>query len=241
MTLNNAAVTETVSGLLSVSSGTFDQGATANVVATGGISVASGATYKNVGAGDITLGAGVSNAGTIQLNAGGVVCPSVGADTILDSIQRRGNAAGLDGCRDLRPPERGREGSGRDGCDHRVQWNELGQQRRQLDLLRRLRPCIGDSQSYQARRQRQRRLGDRSAWTLAVTSSNGGTGTGSAAGAEIAGTTYTLQAGKQYSVAESGGPDRVHRIRFGRLHDRERGRGHDLHLHHHQRRPGADA
>jgi uncharacterized repeat protein (TIGR01451 family) len=42
-------------------------------------------------------------------------------------------------------------------------------------------------------------------WNLAVTSSNGGTGTGSAAGSE-AGTTYTLQAGKAYSVTESGGP-----------------------------------
>lgn len=43
------------------------------------------------------------------------------------------------------------------------------------------------------------------AWTLAVSSSNSGTGTGSAAGSE-AGTTYTLQVGKQYSVTESGGP-----------------------------------
>lgn len=42
-------------------------------------------------------------------------------------------------------------------------------------------------------------------WNLAVSSSNGGTGTGNAAGSE-SGTTYTLQAGKQYSVAESGGP-----------------------------------
>ena len=45
-----------------------------------------------------------------------------------------------------------------------------------------------------------------SAWTLAVSSSNGGSGTGSAAGAESPGTPYTLQAGKAYSVAESGGP-----------------------------------
>src|SRR5260221_13208049 len=45
-----------------------------------------------------------------------------------------------------------------------------------------------------------------SAWTLTVSSSNGGSGTGSAAGAESPGTTYTLQGGKAYSVAESGGP-----------------------------------
>src|SRR5439155_1068324 len=43
-------------------------------------------------------------------------------------------------------------------------------------------------------------------WTLAVTSSNSGSGTGSAAGAESPGTNYTLQVGKQYSVSESGGP-----------------------------------
>ena len=43
-------------------------------------------------------------------------------------------------------------------------------------------------------------------WNLAVSSNNGGTGTGNAAGAESPGTQYTLQAGKQYSVAESGGP-----------------------------------
>src|SRR5207247_2615134 len=42
--------------------------------------------------------------------------------------------------------------------------------------------------------------------TLTVGSSNGGSRTGSAAGAESPGTSYTLQAGKQYSVTESGGP-----------------------------------
>src|SRR5260221_10413128 len=45
-----------------------------------------------------------------------------------------------------------------------------------------------------------------SAWTLTVSSSNGGTGTGNAAGVESPGTTYTLFGGKQYSVSESGGP-----------------------------------
>jgi hypothetical protein len=49
--------------------------------------------------------------------------------------------------------------------------------------------------------------GDASAsdWLLSVSSSNGGDGTGNAAGDE-AGTLYTLQAGKAYSVGESGGP-----------------------------------
>lgn len=45
-----------------------------------------------------------------------------------------------------------------------------------------------------------------SAWTLTVASSDGGTGTGNAAGAEYPGTVYTIQAGKAYAVTESGGP-----------------------------------
>lgn len=47
--------------------------------------------------------------------------------------------------------------------------------------------------------------GDKSAgdWTLTVSSSNGGSGTGSAAGSEV-GTTYSIDAGKAYSVSESG-------------------------------------
>ena len=42
-------------------------------------------------------------------------------------------------------------------------------------------------------------------WTLAVTSTDGGTGTGSAPGS-TSGTDYTLQVGKTYNVTESGGP-----------------------------------
>lgn len=44
------------------------------------------------------------------------------------------------------------------------------------------------------------------AWMLALSSSNGGTGTGSAIGNESPGTIYTLQTGKAYSVAENIGP-----------------------------------
>ena len=43
------------------------------------------------------------------------------------------------------------------------------------------------------------------AWNLAVTSSNGGSGVGSAPGLE-SGTTYKLQVGKAYNISESGGP-----------------------------------
>ena len=42
-------------------------------------------------------------------------------------------------------------------------------------------------------------------WTLAVSSTDGGTGTGSAPGSTT-GTDYTIQAGKTYNVTESGGP-----------------------------------
>ncbi len=45
-----------------------------------------------------------------------------------------------------------------------------------------------------------------SAWTLTLASLNGGTGTGSAAGAESPGTIYTLEAGKAYAVTEDVGP-----------------------------------
>jgi hypothetical protein len=45
-----------------------------------------------------------------------------------------------------------------------------------------------------------------SAWTLSVSSSNAGAGTGSAPGAAAPGTAYTLEANKAYSVAESNGP-----------------------------------
>src|SRR6185436_21122350 len=55
-----------VSGSLSVTGGTFDQGASFDLTA-GTISVASGATFKNLGTGDLKIGAGgVSNAGTID-------------------------------------------------------------------------------------------------------------------------------------------------------------------------------
>lgn len=44
------------------------------------------------------------------------------------------------------------------------------------------------------------------AWNLILSSTNGGTGTGSAVGSET-GTTYTIEAGKAYNVSENGGPD----------------------------------
>src|SRR5262249_46810511 len=49
--------------------------------ATNVVTVASGATWKNIGSGDLTLSGGVSNSGTITFNAGGTSCNDT--DTIV--------------------------------------------------------------------------------------------------------------------------------------------------------------
>lgn len=82
---NSAGVTlsssTSVSGTLTISAGTFDQGAASDLAA-GTTSVASGATFSNLGTGDFTVGAGgVANAGTITFNANGGPCGD--ADSIL--------------------------------------------------------------------------------------------------------------------------------------------------------------
>jgi hypothetical protein len=70
-----------VSGTLTVTSGIFDQGASFDLT-TGTISVGASGTLKNIGTGDLTIGAGgVSNAGTITLNGGTSSCGE--ADSIL--------------------------------------------------------------------------------------------------------------------------------------------------------------
>src|SRR5262249_27641703 len=50
---------------LNITSGTFDQGASFNVTS-GAVTVSAGATWSNIGTGDVVLSAGVSNAGTIS-------------------------------------------------------------------------------------------------------------------------------------------------------------------------------
>ncbi|HST52114.1 MAG TPA: FG-GAP-like repeat-containing protein [Pyrinomonadaceae bacterium] len=65
---------------LSVSDGTFDQGASFNLTV-GPLTVSSLGTFKNLGTGDLTLSGNVSNGGTIQLNGGGGGCGD--ADSIL--------------------------------------------------------------------------------------------------------------------------------------------------------------
>ncbi|MBI2889592.1 MAG: hypothetical protein HYY13_02295 [Nitrospirae bacterium] len=69
-----------VVGTITVSTGTVTQGA--NNVTTGGLSLASGTTWTNTSTGDLTVGGGgVSNGGSMTLDAGGGGCG--GADDIL--------------------------------------------------------------------------------------------------------------------------------------------------------------
>ena len=65
---------------LTIAAGLFNQGASANVTI-GSLTVAAGATYRNFGTGDLTLGGNVSNSGTLELDGGGSNCGD--ADSIL--------------------------------------------------------------------------------------------------------------------------------------------------------------
>ena len=79
----------TISAVLNVSSGVFDQGASFTVFTTGGAatvaSVSSGATWQNLGTGDLSLSGGVANAGTINFNANGNTCGDADSIQILSS------------------------------------------------------------------------------------------------------------------------------------------------------------
>lgn len=85
-----------ISNTLTVSAGTFDQGASFDLSA-GLISVSSGATLKNFGTGDLFVGAGgVSNTGTINYDGSGAGCGD--ADSIAisstDGTQRTWSGTG---------------------------------------------------------------------------------------------------------------------------------------------------
>jgi len=99
LTIGGSAASVTVAGTLNISAGTFDQGSTSALsTSTGGtISVTSGATFKNFGTGNLTLGSGgVSNAGTININGAGGSCGD--ADILIRSssagTQRTWSGAG---------------------------------------------------------------------------------------------------------------------------------------------------
>ena len=80
------ALDTNVSGVLSVSSGVFDQGPSFSLFTTGSatnvVIVSSGATWRNIGTGDLTLSSGVSNSGTINFNGSGTSCGDT-PDTIV--------------------------------------------------------------------------------------------------------------------------------------------------------------
>jgi CSLREA domain-containing protein len=85
---NNATVfikrDETVTTALNVSTGILDQGASASddfTLITNTVTVASGATWQNLGKGDVKLAGNVANSGSIIFNANGNGCPD--ADDIL--------------------------------------------------------------------------------------------------------------------------------------------------------------
>jgi hypothetical protein len=74
LSIVGSATLLTIGGTLTVSAGTFDQGASTNLT-TGTISVAGGGTLKNLGTGDLTVGpGGVTNAGLINYNSNGNAC-----------------------------------------------------------------------------------------------------------------------------------------------------------------------
>jgi hypothetical protein len=66
---------------LNIMSGIFDQG-TSSSVTSGAVTVSSGATFKNVGTGDLTLSGNVTNSGTINYDGSGAGCGSLGGDSI---------------------------------------------------------------------------------------------------------------------------------------------------------------
>ncbi|HYX29113.1 MAG TPA: Calx-beta domain-containing protein, partial [Pyrinomonadaceae bacterium] len=87
--ITKASGTATLAGDLSdtsltITSGTFDQGASFNLLS-GAITVSGGATWRDVGSGNVTLSGGVSNAGTININSGTDVCGETQSITIGSS------------------------------------------------------------------------------------------------------------------------------------------------------------
>ncbi|HWP53318.1 MAG TPA: CARDB domain-containing protein, partial [Pyrinomonadaceae bacterium] len=73
---------------LNVTSGVFDQGASYNL-ASGAVTISGGATWKDIGTGDITLAGSVANSGTININGGTVVCGETQDVSISSSAGQR--------------------------------------------------------------------------------------------------------------------------------------------------------
>jgi Peptidase family C25/Carboxypeptidase regulatory-like domain len=83
---NTVSLSQNVSDTtLNVTSGKFDQGASSNL-ASGAITISSGATLQNLGTGDLTLSGDVSNSGTITFDGSGGGCGSADAIAIRSSV-----------------------------------------------------------------------------------------------------------------------------------------------------------
>jgi CSLREA domain-containing protein len=91
-TVSKSSGTATLAGDLSdtaltITSGTFDQGASFSV-STGAVNITAG-TWSNTGTGDLTLSGDVSNAGTITFNANGTGCPDADDIAITSTVGQR--------------------------------------------------------------------------------------------------------------------------------------------------------
>ncbi len=86
-----------------VTSGTFDQGATFNLITGGATTVGASGTWTNTGTGDVTLGGNVSNAGAVTLDGSGVGCGGLDAIVLSDAgvTQRTWSGAGTFTLQDL--------------------------------------------------------------------------------------------------------------------------------------------
>jgi autotransporter-associated beta strand protein len=83
---NSVTLSQNISDTaLNITSGIFDQGTSFNV-SSGAVTVSSGATFKNLGTGDLTLSGDVSNSGTINFNANGTPCGDPDDISISSSV-----------------------------------------------------------------------------------------------------------------------------------------------------------
>jgi hypothetical protein len=102
LVVNGSGITVTLNGelklltgTLTITSGTLDQGASSNLTA-GTISIAAAGTLKNTGTGDLTVGAGgVFNDGTINFDGGGASCTDdILIRSTIPTTQRTWSGAG---------------------------------------------------------------------------------------------------------------------------------------------------
>ncbi len=90
-TINKASGTATLIsnttlyGALAVTQGTFDQGASYNLVTGGAVTVGASGIWTNTGTGDITLAGNVTNSGTVTLNGNAASCGEADDITITTS------------------------------------------------------------------------------------------------------------------------------------------------------------